>query len=43
LRLGDEPEVLAGNEMGEQCVGIPAIADGRLYIRTRTRMFCVGE
>jgi outer membrane protein assembly factor BamB len=43
LKLGDEPEVLACNEMGEQCVNCPAIADGRLFIRTRTRMFCVGE
>jgi outer membrane protein assembly factor BamB len=41
LKLGDQPEVLAINDMGEQCVNSPAIADGRLYIRTRTRIFCV--
>lgn len=34
--------VLARNDLGEDCIGTPAIADGRLYLRTRTRLYCVG-
>jgi hypothetical protein len=29
--------------MGEPCVATPAIADGRLYIRTREKLFCISE
>jgi hypothetical protein len=29
--------------MGEECVATPAIADGRLYFRTRTKLICVAE
>jgi outer membrane protein assembly factor BamB len=36
-------EVLATNDMGEDCIATPAIADGRLYIRTRTKLYCLGE
>ena len=36
-------EPLAINDMGESCVGTPAIADGRLFIRTRTKLFCIAE
>jgi outer membrane protein assembly factor BamB len=39
----DFKEPLAINDMGESCIGTPAIADGRLYLRTRTKLFCVGE
>ncbi|GAB4136712.1 MAG: hypothetical protein Tsb009_03850 [Planctomycetaceae bacterium] len=41
--LKDSPnyEVLAKNDMGEPILGTPAIADGRLFIRTRTQLFCV--
>lgn len=42
LTLGPKVKVLATNDMGEECIATPAIADGRLYIRTRTRLFCVG-
>jgi outer membrane protein assembly factor BamB len=42
--LANEPKVrvLAKNEMGETCIGTPAIADGCLFIRTRTKLYCVG-
>lgn len=43
LELGAKLKVLARNNMGEDCIATPAIADGRLYIRTRTRLFCIGE
>jgi outer membrane protein assembly factor BamB len=42
LAGGPKLEVLARNEMGESILGTPAIADGRLYIRTRTKLFCIG-
>lgn len=42
--LANEPRlrVLAKNELGETCIATPAIADGRLFIRTRTKLFCIG-
>lgn len=43
LAQGEKLEVLAKNDMGEPCVATPAIANGRLYIRTREKIFCVGE
>ncbi len=41
--LEDSPqyEVLARNDVGESIIGTPAIADGRLFIRTRTRLLAV--
>lgn len=35
-------KVLARNDVGEECIATPAIADGRLYLRTRTKLLCVG-
>ncbi len=43
LATGPELELLATNDMGEDCVSTPAIANGHLYIRTRTKLFCLGE
>ena len=33
-------EELAQNELGESILGTPAIADGRLFVRTRTQVLC---
>jgi len=43
LSNGPEMTPLATNNMGEDCIATPAIADGRLYIRTRKKLFCVGN
>ena len=43
LRAGREPEVLAVNELNEDCHATPAIADGRLYVRTAGMLYCFGE
>lgn len=43
LESGPKVKVLAKNDMGESCVATPAIADGRLFIRTRTKLYCVGD
>jgi hypothetical protein len=29
--------------MGESIAATPAIADGRLFIRTRTKLYCIAE
>lgn len=36
-------KLLARNTMGEQVMATPAVADGRLYIRTRTHLVCIGK
>ena len=43
LKNSADYEFLAKNDMGESIIGTPAIADGRLFIRTRTKIICVGE
>jgi outer membrane protein assembly factor BamB len=35
--------VLATNDLGSPILATPAIADGRLYIRTREALYCLGE
>jgi outer membrane protein assembly factor BamB len=42
LANGPKLQVLAKNDVGETCIATPAIADGRLFIRTRNKLFCVG-
>ena len=43
--LADEPNlrILAKNDMGDTCIATPAIADGRLFFRTKTALLCVSE
>jgi outer membrane protein assembly factor BamB len=41
LAAGPELEVLARNDLGESILATPAIADGRIFIRTRTKLVCV--
>jgi outer membrane protein assembly factor BamB len=43
--LQDSPslEVLARNQMDDSIIATPAIAEGRLYIRTRSKLICVGH
>jgi len=43
LKPGGQWEVLAINDLGEECNATPAIADGRLYIRTRNTLYCFGK
>ena len=42
LKSGPSLIELATNDMGESCIGTPAIADGRLFLRTRNKIWCVG-
>ncbi len=43
--IADSPnlEVLAKNDMGDACIATPAIADGRLYVRTKETLYCIAE
>jgi outer membrane protein assembly factor BamB len=43
LKAGGQQEVLAVNELDDECYATPAIADGRLYIRTRSALYCFGN
>ena len=36
-------EVLAKNDMSESCLATPAIADGRIYIRTHNKLYYIAE
>ena len=39
---GNDWEVLAVNDHGEECYATPAIAGGRIYIRTRSSLYAFG-
>jgi outer membrane protein assembly factor BamB len=43
LASGPELKVLARNDLGEAIINSPALADGRIYVRTRTKLYCFGE
>ena len=42
-QAGDALEVIARNALGELVVATPAIADGRLYVRTASAMYAFGK
>lgn len=39
---GENANVLAANELKEEIMGTPAIADGAIYIQTVTGIYCIG-
>ena len=45
VELEDSPQlkVLAKHDMGEEIIATPAIADGRLFVRTRESLLCVSS
>ena len=43
LKANAEWEVLAVNELDDEVFATPAISDGRLYIRTRSALYCFGK
>jgi outer membrane protein assembly factor BamB len=42
LRAGGEQELLAANRLEEEIFATPAIADGRVYVRTVSALYCFG-
>ncbi len=43
VKAAGDWQVLALNELDDECFATPAIADGRLYIRTRSALYCFGK
>jgi outer membrane protein assembly factor BamB len=43
LKEGPELKVLSKNDMQEAVIGTPALADGKIYIRTRTKLYCIAK
>jgi outer membrane protein assembly factor BamB len=42
LKAGGEQEVLGVNDLDEEIAATPAIADGRIYVRTSGSLYCFG-
>lgn len=43
LKLGDAPEILAKNELGETTLATPVFVDGRVIIKTFDSLYCLAE
>jgi hypothetical protein len=43
LKAAGEWEVLAVNDLDDEVFATPAIADGKIYIRTRSALYCFGK
>jgi outer membrane protein assembly factor BamB len=41
LRAGRTPQVLARNKLGEQCIASPAVANGKIFIRTDRHLIAI--
>lgn len=39
----EEGQITAESELGEGCVSSPAFQDGRMYIRGKKHLFCIGQ
>jgi outer membrane protein assembly factor BamB len=42
MRAGPEPEAIFTGELGEEVAATPALADGRIYVRTASALYCFG-
>lgn len=43
LKAAGDWQVLRVNELDDEVFATPAIADGRIYIRTRSALYCFGK
>jgi outer membrane protein assembly factor BamB len=43
VQAGAEFKILAVNQMGQTCMATPAVSEGVLYFRTRSKVIAVGE
>jgi len=43
FKAGDQCQVLARNQLGESIVATPALADGKVYIRTEAHLYAFGS
>jgi len=42
-KVGEEITVLGKNELGEKCLATPAFSQGRIYIRSKEHLWCIGK
>jgi outer membrane protein assembly factor BamB len=43
LRAGPKFEIVAQNDLGEECSASPAIAHGQIFLRTLHNLYCIGR
>jgi outer membrane protein assembly factor BamB len=43
IEAGSELRVIGKNSLDELCLSTPAIADGKLYIRTASQLYCIAK
>jgi outer membrane protein assembly factor BamB len=43
FKAGDQCQVLARNNLGEQILATPALVDGRIYVRTEAHLYAFGD
>ena len=43
LKAGGEWKILATNDLRESITASPALADGAIFVRTRSRLYCFRE
>jgi len=43
LKAAGEWEILAVNKLDDECFATPAIAEGRIYLRTESALYCFGK
>ena len=43
LKAGAEWEELSATEFGEDVIATPAICDGRIYVRTKSKLYCFSQ
>ena len=41
LKSGPKLTFLSKNDMGDSCIATPAIANGRIFIRTLNKLYCI--
>ncbi len=43
LQAGDTLSILAQNDLAEETLATPAILGGRIYLRTASHLYCIGQ
>ena len=43
LKAGRAPVILAQNKLDERMLASPAISNGRLFLRSDGKLFCIGK
>ena len=43
IKAGPKFEVLARNDLGEECFASPAVSRGQIFLRTTGHLYCIGK